>query len=73
MLTDHFQLISKTLPHKLKLTYQKTLALGTKRVRMMPGSKIVLPYSDADGYSGSILRDTISCIAKGMNYRPKVV
>ncbi len=43
---------------------------------MMPGSKIVLPYSDADGYSGNILRDAISCIAKGMiqfSYRPKVV
>ena len=45
-------------------------AVGTKRVRRMPGSKIVLPSSDVKEYSGNFLRDTISNIAnpKGINY-----
>ncbi|XP_064391676.1 uncharacterized protein LOC135339487 isoform X2 [Halichondria panicea] len=38
-------------------------AVGTKRVRRMPGSKIVLPSSDVKEYSGNFLRDTISNIA----------
>ncbi len=38
-------------------------AVGTKRARMMPGSKIVLPSSDANDYSSAILRNTISRIA----------
>ncbi len=38
-------------------------AVGTKRARMMPGSKIVLPSSDANDYSNAILRNTISRIA----------
>ncbi len=43
-------------------------AVGTKRARMMPGSKIVLPSSDVEDYSGLDLRNSISCIAnpKGM-------
>ncbi len=45
-------------------------AVGTKRARIMPGSKIVLPSSNVEEYSGKILRDTISHIVnpKGMNY-----
>ncbi len=51
-------------------------AVGTKRARMMPGSKIVLPSSDVGEYSGNTLRSTISRIAnfKGIflfSYRPK--
>ncbi len=38
-------------------------AVGTKRARMMPGSKIVLPSSDVEGYSGTVLRSTVSRIA----------
>ena len=43
-------------------------AVGTKRARMMSGSKIVLPSSDAEDYFGITLRRTIGCIAnpKGM-------
>ena len=37
-------------------------AVGTKRARMMPGSKIVLPSSNVEEYSGIILRGTISRI-----------
>ncbi len=45
-------------------------AIGTKRARMMPGSKIVLPSSDVEEYSGNILRSTIFRIAnpKGIYY-----
>ncbi len=45
-------------------------AVGTKRARMMPSSKIVLPSSDAEEYSGNFLRDTISHSVnpRGMNY-----
>ena len=45
-------------------------AVGTKRARMMPGSKIVLPSSDVEEYSGNILRSTIFRIAnpKGIYY-----
>ena len=38
-------------------------AVGTKKARMMSGSKIVLPSSDIEDYSGIILRGTISRIA----------
>ena len=46
--------------------------------KMMPGSKIVLPSSDAEDYSKEILRNTISRITnpKGIilfSYRPKFV
>ncbi len=43
-------------------------AVGTKRARMMPGSKIVLPSSDVYEYSQITLRSKISQIAnlKGM-------
>ncbi len=37
-------------------------AVGTKRARMMPGSKIVLPSSNVEEYSGIILRGIISRI-----------
>ncbi len=37
-------------------------AVGTKRARMMPGSKIVLPSSDADEYTATALRTTVSHI-----------
>ncbi len=45
-------------------------AVGTKRARRMSGSKIVLPSSNLEEYTGNILRDTISHIAnpKGVNY-----
>ncbi len=36
--------------------------VGTKRARMMPGSKIVLPSSDVEEYSGTVLRSTVSRI-----------
>ncbi len=41
---------------------------GTKRARMMPDSKIVLPSSDVEEYSGTVLRNTVSRIVnpKGM-------
>ncbi len=35
----------------------------TKRARMMPGSKIVLPSSDVEEYSGKVLQSTVSLIA----------
>ncbi len=38
-------------------------AVGTKRARRMPGSKIVLPSSDVVEYSGLTLRSTIAHIA----------
>ena len=43
-------------------------AVGTKRAKMMPGSKIVLPSSDAEEYSGNILQTAMIRIAnsKGM-------
>ncbi|XP_064391690.1 uncharacterized protein LOC135339495 [Halichondria panicea] len=41
-------------------------AVGTKRARIMPGSKIVLPSSDVDEYAGNILQNTISRIS---NYK----
>ncbi|XP_064391662.1 uncharacterized protein LOC135339482 isoform X3 [Halichondria panicea] len=46
-------------------------AVGTKRARIMPGSKIVLPSSNVEEYSGKILRDTISHIVnpKGLMVR----
>ncbi len=37
-------------------------AVGTKTARMMPGSKIVLPSSNVDNYSGVMLRGIISRI-----------
>ena len=37
-------------------------AVGTKRARMTPGSKIVLPSSDVMEYSGNTLRSIISRI-----------
>ncbi len=37
-------------------------AVGTKRARMMPGSKIVLPSSDVYEYTGNVLQSTISRI-----------
>ncbi len=42
--------------------------VGTKRARMMPGSKIVLPSSDVEEYIGVALRSIVSCIVnpKGM-------
>ncbi len=67
LLTDHLQLISKTLPRQLKLVNQKTLQL-VQRERMMSGSKIVLPSSDVEEYSGTVLCSTVLRIAnpKGM-------
>ncbi len=43
-------------------------AVGTKRARMMAGSKLVLPSSDVEEYIGAVLRSTVSCIVnpKGM-------
>ncbi|XP_064391678.1 uncharacterized protein LOC135339488 isoform X2 [Halichondria panicea] len=38
-------------------------AVGTKRARMMPGSKIVFPSSNVYEYSGNILQSLISRIA----------
>ena len=38
-------------------------AVGTKRARMKPGSKIVLPSFDVEDYSGNILCSTILRIA----------
>ena len=51
-------------------------AVSTKRGRMMPGSKIVLPSSDVDEYAGNILQSLVSHIAtsKGgilFGYSPK--
>ena len=51
-------------------------AVGTKRARIMPGSKIVLPSSDVDEYAGNILQSLVSHIAtsKGgilFGYSPK--
>ncbi len=42
--------------------------VGTKKARMSPDSKIVLPSSDVEEYSGTVLRSTVSRIAnpKGM-------
>ncbi len=37
-------------------------AVATKRAKMMPGSKIVLPTSDVEEYSGNALCSTISRI-----------
>ncbi len=37
-------------------------AVGTKRARMMSGSKIVLPSSGVEEYSGTVLRSTVSRI-----------
>ena len=37
-----------------------TKRVGTKRARMMPGEKIVLPSSDVYEYTGNILQGTIS-------------
>ncbi len=34
--------------------------VDTKRARMMPGSKIVLPSSDVEEYTGNILQSTVS-------------
>ena len=39
-------------------------AVGTKRARMMSGSKIVLPSSDIEEYTGNILVNTASRISK---------
>ncbi len=38
-------------------------AVGTKRA-WMPGSKIILPSSDAEQYTGNVLLNTVSSIAK---------
>ncbi len=62
LLTDNLQLISKTLPQQLKLVNQKTLQL-VQRERMMSGSKIVLPNSDVEEYSGAVLCSTVLRIA----------
>ncbi len=37
--------------------------VGTKKARMSPGSKIVLPSSDVEEYSGTVLQSTVSRIA----------
>ncbi len=67
LFTDHLQLISKTLPRQLT-DQPEDPAVGTKRARMMSGSKIVLPSSDVYEYSQIALRSKISQIAnpKGM-------
>ncbi len=41
----------------------KDPAVGTKRARMMPDSKIVLPSSNVEDYYGKRLRSTIGRIA----------
>ncbi|XP_064391728.1 uncharacterized protein LOC135339526 isoform X2 [Halichondria panicea] len=46
-------------------------AVGTKRARMMSGSKIVLPSSDAEDYFGITLRRTIGCIANPKGRRSR--
>ncbi|XP_064391681.1 uncharacterized protein LOC135339489 isoform X2 [Halichondria panicea] len=46
-------------------------AVGTKRARRMSGSKIVLPSSDVEEYTGNILRDTISHIANPKDMEAK--
>ncbi len=38
-------------------------AVGTKKA-WMPGSKIILPSSDAEQYTGNVLLNTVSSIAK---------
>ncbi|XP_064391666.1 uncharacterized protein LOC135339484 [Halichondria panicea] len=46
-------------------------AVGTKRARRMSGSKIVLPSSNLEEYTGNILRDTISHIANPKDMKAK--
>ncbi len=69
LLTDHLQLlISKTSSASTVETDQpENPAVGTKRA-WMSGSKIVLPSSDAEQYTGNILLNTVSIISrpKGM-------
>ncbi|XP_064391664.1 uncharacterized protein LOC135339483 [Halichondria panicea] len=43
-------------------------AVGTKRPRIMPGSKIVLPSSDVYEYSGNILQSLMSRIANSKGW-----
>ncbi|XP_064391683.1 uncharacterized protein LOC135339490 isoform X2 [Halichondria panicea] len=46
-------------------------AVSTKRGRMMPGSKIVLPSSDVDEYAGNILQSLVSHIATSKGCKGK--
>ncbi|XP_064391689.1 uncharacterized protein LOC135339494 isoform X2 [Halichondria panicea] len=43
-------------------------AVGTKRARMMPGSKIVFPSSDVKEYSGNILQSVMLRIANSKGW-----
>ncbi|XP_064391671.1 uncharacterized protein LOC135339486 isoform X2 [Halichondria panicea] len=60
----HWRKVLAAFLEKCPEQYTISPPVDTKRARMMPGSKIVLPSSDVEEYIGNILQSTVSRIAK---------